>query len=640
MPFTLLVCGDLFSEKVNLELSFPEKPKLLDLLDHVQNSFTAEMRCLQPPNMPAIEQFNVNRIQVYDDAHLKWVDLSSPEQLHDYGQLYCFQPDSSWQSDVQQDLPAPRPPTQPEAFSPGGDNSVAGPFTLLVCGDLISEKVNMELSFPKRPTLSELKKQVKVTFTLEMQITQQPPNNREFDMDKTSMQVYDDVHLKWVDLSSPEQLHYYGQVCFYQPGSKPWWEGGLPMPRLLSPMALSKADYAEPFTLFVCGDLFSEKVNLELQFPEKPTLPELKNHVQNSFTAEMRCLQPPNMPAIEQFNVNRIQVIDDAHLKWVDLSSPQQLHDYGQLYCFQPDSSWQTDVQKDLPAPRPPTQPEAFSPGGDNSVAGPFTLLVCGDLISEKVNMELSFPKRPTLSELKKQVKITFTLEMQITQQLPNNREFDMDKTSMQVYDVAHLKWVDLSSPEQLHCYGQVCFYQPGSKPWWKGDLPTIRPVIHPMYRSKAVATLPFTLLVCADLSEKVNLKLVFPEKPTLVEFKREAEITLTAELLCLQPQLDPRLVEPFNAVKIQILDDMKKEWVNLSSPKQLHEYAQLYCYQPVSSWPIDSDQKMPLPRPPLAVPWQCGGDVVTQPPMNNIAAPVQQKRKSQKSPKLKGAST
>ena len=118
-----------------------------------------------------------------------------------------------------------------------------------------------------------------------------------------------------------------------------------------------------PFTLLVCGDLFSEKVNLELPFPEKPTLPELKNHVQNSFTAEMRCLQPPNMPAIEQFNVNRIQVYDDAHLKWVDLSSPQQLHEYDQLYCFQPVSPWQTDVQKDLPAPRPPTRPVALSQG-------------------------------------------------------------------------------------------------------------------------------------------------------------------------------------------------------------------------------------------------------------------------------------
>eukprot|EP00754_Rhynchopus_humris_P015983 Rhum_TRINITY_DN14488_c15_g1::Rhum_TRINITY_DN14488_c15_g1_i1::g.92685::m.92685 len=119
-----------------------------------------------------------------------------------------------------------------------------------------------------------------------------------------------------------------------------------------------------PFTMLVCADLFSDKVNLEIPFPEKPTLEELRSHVQNQFTAEMRALQPPNMAAIDQFVVSRVQIYDDVNNSWVDLSSPQQLHEFDQLYCFQPLNPWQNDLQKDLPPPRPPTVPVPFTGGG------------------------------------------------------------------------------------------------------------------------------------------------------------------------------------------------------------------------------------------------------------------------------------
>ena len=118
------------------------------------------------------------------------------------------------------------------------------------------------------------------------------------------------------------------------------------------------------FTMLVCADLFSDKVNLEIPFPEKPTLEELRSHVQNQFTAEMRALQPPNMAAIDQFVVSRVQIYDDVNNSWVDLSSPQQLHEFDQLYCFQPLNPWQNDLQKDLPPPRPPTVPVPFTGGG------------------------------------------------------------------------------------------------------------------------------------------------------------------------------------------------------------------------------------------------------------------------------------
>eukprot|EP01060_Flectonema_neradi_P029659 TRINITY_DN4145_c1_g1_i1.p1 TRINITY_DN4145_c1_g1~~TRINITY_DN4145_c1_g1_i1.p1 ORF type:complete len:434 (+),score=74.69 TRINITY_DN4145_c1_g1_i1:94-1302(+) len=118
MPFTLLVCGDLFNQKVNLELPFPDRPTIPELLSHAQNSFTQEMRVVPKPQGARIpDQFVIKNIEIYDDVLLKWVDLKSAQQLHEYDQLYCFQPHSPWQTDAQQDLPAPRPPTRPVPFT-------------------------------------------------------------------------------------------------------------------------------------------------------------------------------------------------------------------------------------------------------------------------------------------------------------------------------------------------------------------------------------------------------------------------------------------------------------------------------------------------------------------------------------------
>ena len=114
MPFTLLVLADLFSDKVNLEITFPEKPTLEVLRSRVQNQITAEMQALQPPDVAAIDQFVVSRVQVYDDLGSRWVDLSSPHQLHEFDQLHCFQPLNPCQKNVSvEHLPCPRPPTVP-----------------------------------------------------------------------------------------------------------------------------------------------------------------------------------------------------------------------------------------------------------------------------------------------------------------------------------------------------------------------------------------------------------------------------------------------------------------------------------------------------------------------------------------------
>ena len=110
--FTLLVCADMFGSKVNLELTFTALPTIGELTRKVEEVFTNEMHALRPQGAECPpEGIRVSRLQVYDDVLLKWVDLISSTQMHEYDQIYVFQPQTPWAIDTQQDLPAPRPPS-------------------------------------------------------------------------------------------------------------------------------------------------------------------------------------------------------------------------------------------------------------------------------------------------------------------------------------------------------------------------------------------------------------------------------------------------------------------------------------------------------------------------------------------------
>jgi hypothetical protein len=95
-------------------------------------------------------------------------------------------------------------------------------------------------------------------------------------------------------------------------------------------------------------------MNLELTFPAMPTLQELQRKIVEVFSSEGALRRPHGYPAVD-FHIARLQIYDDVLLKWTDLVTCTQLHEYDQLYVFQPQSPWHIDVQKDLPAPRPPT---------------------------------------------------------------------------------------------------------------------------------------------------------------------------------------------------------------------------------------------------------------------------------------------
>eukprot|EP00758_Cryptobia_borreli_P007242 Tbor_TRINITY_DN5261_c5_g1::TRINITY_DN5261_c5_g1_i1::g.16173::m.16173 len=109
------------------------------------------------------------------------------------------------------------------------------------------------------------------------------------------------------------------------------------------------------YTLLVCADLYGSKVNLEITFSHMPTISELHKRIILIFTTESAVRRPPGYPSTD-FNICKLQIYDDILLRWTDLVSCQQLHEYDQIYAFQAQSPWHVDTQRDLPPPRPPTQ--------------------------------------------------------------------------------------------------------------------------------------------------------------------------------------------------------------------------------------------------------------------------------------------
>eukprot|EP01062_Namystynia_karyoxenos_P059467 TRINITY_DN50916_c0_g1_i1.p1 TRINITY_DN50916_c0_g1~~TRINITY_DN50916_c0_g1_i1.p1 ORF type:complete len:396 (+),score=158.06 TRINITY_DN50916_c0_g1_i1:91-1188(+) len=122
------------------------------------------------------------------------------------------------------------------------------------------------------------------------------------------------------------------------------------------------------FTVLCCAEVCGTKVNLEIGFPALPTIGEFRRRAEEAFNAEQRLLSPVQLsgaPA-QRFRISRMQIYDDVLLKWVDLISSTQLHEYDQVYCFHPAAPWQ-ESQTDLPAPRQPC-----SSGGAPSDAAAF----------------------------------------------------------------------------------------------------------------------------------------------------------------------------------------------------------------------------------------------------------------------------
>ncbi|TPP42307.1 hypothetical protein CGC20_29245 [Leishmania donovani] len=83
-------------------------------------------------------------VVIYDDVLLRWTKLKSLAQLHEYDQLYVFQPQTQWHVDLQKELPPPRPPARSRASSLTGTS-----------GALASLHVNGRARSPARAQLEE-----------------------------------------------------------------------------------------------------------------------------------------------------------------------------------------------------------------------------------------------------------------------------------------------------------------------------------------------------------------------------------------------------------------------------------------------------------------------------------------------------
>lgn len=105
------------------------------------------------------------------------------------------------------------------------------------------------------------------------------------------------------------------------------------------------------FIVNVAADIYGRKHNIRCEFPMCPTINELVNAVESQYDVTARATRPVGYPDLP-FRVQTFQIYDDDMLRWVDLYGSAQLRSGVQVYAFQPESTWTTDVQGPIPAAR------------------------------------------------------------------------------------------------------------------------------------------------------------------------------------------------------------------------------------------------------------------------------------------------
>jgi len=104
--FVLLVAGDLYGRKHNVEIGFPDVPALDELGGHAEAVFRNEARRLRPANS-GLHKFTLDNIKIFDDSLNRWLDLTSTAQLIEWSQLYLVQPEGAEDDGAQAILEAP-----------------------------------------------------------------------------------------------------------------------------------------------------------------------------------------------------------------------------------------------------------------------------------------------------------------------------------------------------------------------------------------------------------------------------------------------------------------------------------------------------------------------------------------------------
>jgi len=106
--FVILAAAELYGDKHNIEIGFPSNPPMTELIGHIEATFNIETRLMKPKKNKK-HRFSLEYIQIFDEVLQRWVDLLSSTQLHEWAQLYVFQPDSERRVDMQMQIPATRP---------------------------------------------------------------------------------------------------------------------------------------------------------------------------------------------------------------------------------------------------------------------------------------------------------------------------------------------------------------------------------------------------------------------------------------------------------------------------------------------------------------------------------------------------
>lgn len=89
------------------------------------------------------------------------------------------------------------------------------------------------------------------------------------------------------------------------------------------------------FVLLVAAEVYGVKHNIELGFPERPSLTDFIGHCEATFRGECARVRPAKAP-LQRFIIDSVKIFDDSLNRWVDLSSAHQLVEWSQLYVFQP----------------------------------------------------------------------------------------------------------------------------------------------------------------------------------------------------------------------------------------------------------------------------------------------------------------
>lgn len=115
--YVVQVAADIFNNKVNFELSFADRPTIVEVTRATEAAFSDEIALRRPENVPA-HTFHVAKMKIYDEDRDKWVDVTSEEQLVDYCQLYAFQQENKWHKESQKEIPpAVRPPASAQKYA-------------------------------------------------------------------------------------------------------------------------------------------------------------------------------------------------------------------------------------------------------------------------------------------------------------------------------------------------------------------------------------------------------------------------------------------------------------------------------------------------------------------------------------------